>query len=60
MALKIKGLGWKRDLNDHRDYTPEHSEIKKILTLNSKKEIKKLTLASTQKKKWIIENIVLL
>lgn len=46
MALKIKGFGWKRDLNDPRDLTPRHLEIKKILTLDSKKKEQKLSTAN--------------
>lgn len=34
MAIKIAGFGWKRDLNDIRDYTPESTEVKKILKLS--------------------------
>ena len=32
MAIKIKGFGRKRDLNDIRDYTPETESVKNILT----------------------------
>lgn len=49
MAMKIKGFGWKRDLNDPRDLTPYHLEIKKILTLESTKKEKRLTAASLPK-----------
>lgn len=31
MAIKIKGFGRKRDLNDIRDYTPETKQVKQIL-----------------------------
>ncbi len=50
MAIKIKGFGWKRDLNDQRDFTPENSEIKKILTLDSEREPKKSDAAPVPKK----------
>ena len=43
MAMKIKGFGWKRDWNDPRDLTPDHQEIKRILTIKSTKKEKKLT-----------------
>ena len=42
MAMKIKGFGWKRDWNDPRDLTPDHQEIKRILTLKSTKKEDKL------------------
>ena len=31
MAIKIKGFGRKRDLNDIRDYTPETPQVKQLL-----------------------------
>jgi C1A family cysteine protease len=49
MAMKIKGFGWKRDLNDPRDLTPRHLEIRKILTLESTKTEKKLTASNLPK-----------
>ena len=43
MAIKVKGFGWRKELPDHRDYTPEHEEVKKILTQNGNKTPKKLS-----------------
>jgi len=39
MPIQVKDFGWKRDHNDPRDFTPEHKEIHKILTLNDPKKI---------------------
>ena len=50
MGIKIKGFGWKRDLNDPRDYIPTTSEIQKILTLDSSKKIEDLDASNLKKK----------
>jgi C1A family cysteine protease len=49
MAIQVKGFGWKRDLNDLRDYTPEHEEVRKILTQNGTKKPKKLSAGDLPK-----------
>ena len=49
MAIKVKGFGWRKELPDHRDYTPEHEEVKKIVTENGTKTHKKLSAGDLPK-----------
>jgi C1A family cysteine protease len=49
MPIQVKGFGWKRDFNDPRDFTPEQEQVKKILTQNSTKKIKKLSVSDFPK-----------
>jgi C1A family cysteine protease len=51
MAFQIKGFGWKRDLNDVRDYTPESAPIKTILK-GAKKTAKSPLPPSVDNRKW--------
>ncbi|MGD9533028.1 MAG: C1 family peptidase [Candidatus Nitrosocosmicus sp.] len=50
MAIRIKGFGWKRDINDPRDYVPETTKIQEILTLGSTKKLERLDPSNLQKK----------
>ncbi len=49
MVIQVKGFGWKRDPNDQRDFTPEHEEIKKILTEKGTRVGKKLSAGDLPK-----------
>lgn len=40
MPYKVKGFGWRRDLNDPRDFTPEREDVRKIVTSNDTKKLK--------------------
>ena len=58
MAIKIKGFGRKRDLNDIRDYTPETESVDKILKtaqkykLNPKSTVTGGMPTSVDNRKW--------
>ena len=53
LMINGKGLGWRRDLPDHRDYTHETEEVKSLLQKSALSKLSEKTLPSAvDLRKW--------
>jgi len=53
LTINGKGLGWRRDLPDHRDYTHETEEVKSLLQKSALSKLSEKTLPSAvDLRKW--------
>ena len=58
MAIKIKGFGRKRDLNDIRDFTPETKQVKELLVEADGLELKRNSRDSLDIKVRISKGVI--